>query len=89
MRLGSRQVCSELVEWYGAVDAGKMPDTGLSTKARFTLIKSAGAATHMHMHILSQPLLSLSLSLSRARALSLSLMARAERVRPTATAAPS
>jgi hypothetical protein len=37
MIVGPRQLCSELVEWYGGC---VMPDTGLGTKARFTLIKS-------------------------------------------------
>ena len=35
--LGPRQVCTELVEWYGGTSMG---DTGLSTKARFTLVKA-------------------------------------------------
>jgi len=46
MLLGPRQLCSEVVEWYGGC---KMADTGLSTKTRFTYVKAlppqqAGAA---------------------------------------------
>ena len=44
MLLGPRQVCSEVVEWYGAC---KMADTGLSTKSRFTYVQAlaSGRAT--------------------------------------------
>ena len=35
--LGPRHLCTEVLEWYGGC---KMADTGLSTKARFTLVKA-------------------------------------------------
>ena len=40
MLLGPRQLCREVVEWFGGCDMG---DTGLSTKARFTLVKALQA----------------------------------------------
>eukprot|EP00802_Teleaulax_amphioxeia_P005597 Tamp_05601.p1 GENE.Tamp_05601~~Tamp_05601.p1 ORF type:complete len:940 (+),score=261.82 Tamp_05601:61-2820(+) len=40
---GPRHVCTELVEWYGGC---KMSDTGLSTKARFTLVKALPSGHH-------------------------------------------
>ena len=49
--LGPRHLCTEVLEWYGGC---KMADTGLSTKARFTLVKAvpggseaSGAGTYL------------------------------------------